>query len=161
MISFTFGVMGSGKTASLIDAYNEFTADGLKVAVVRTLNPVESRDGRILHSTPISVFLSRQESFDDVDVVIIDEAQFLTEQQMTKLCNMSKFRIMKFYGLLYDFNDVMFKASKRILSLASELEVLHTKCNRLGCLRPATSHNCTKTGLTKENYESVCCLHKI
>ena len=71
------------------------------------------------------------------DVIIIDEAQFLTEEQVNQLGNIVmqlKVPVMCF-GLKTDFQTKMFPGSKRLFEIAESISEIKTICK---CGKKAT-----------------------
>lgn len=73
--------------------------------------------------------------FETTDVIMIDEAQFLSEGQVDELYKISfKIPVMCF-GLLIDFSQHLFPGSKRLLELSESLQEIKTVCK---CGKKAT-----------------------
>ena len=63
--------------------------------------------------------------------ILIDEAQFLTEQQVEQLAKIvddMDIEIMCF-GLRTDFQSKLFQGSKRLMELADEIEEVKSRCS--------------------------------
>ena len=140
---FKYGAMGSSKTAqALITKYN-YEENDLKVWLIKP--SADTRDGRqILRSRigleaevevipPEMDILAR---FDetrrgDCNVIIVDECQFLTEQQIDELraiVNDRNVPVMCF-GLRTDFKTRLFPGSRRLMELADEIQEIKTMCD--------------------------------
>ena len=140
---FKYGAMGSSKTAqALITKYN-YEENDLKVWLIKP--SADTRDGRqILRSRigleaevevipPEMDILAR---FDetrrgDCNVIIVDECQFLTEQQIDELraiVNDRNVPVMCF-GLRTDFQTKLFPGSRRLMELADEIQEIKTMCD--------------------------------
>ena len=140
---FKYGAMGSSKTAqALITKYN-YEENDLKVWLIKP--SADTRDGRqILRSRigleaevevipPEMDILAR---FDetrrgDCNVIIVDECQFLTEQQIDELraiVNDRNVPVMCF-GLRTDFQTKLFPGSRRLMELADEIQEIKTICD--------------------------------
>ena len=140
---FKYGAMGSSKTAqALITKYN-YEENGLKVWLIKP--SADTRDGKqILRSRigleaevevipPEMDILAR---FDetrrgDCNVIIVDEFQFLTEQQIDELraiVNDRNVPVMCF-GLRTDFKTRLFPGSRRLMELADEIQEIKTMCD--------------------------------
>ena len=140
---FKYGAMGSSKTAqALITKYN-YEENGLKVWLIKP--SADTRDGKqILRSRigleaevevipPEMDILAR---FDetrrgDCNVIIVDECQFLTEQQIDELraiVNDRNVPVMCF-GLRTDFKTRLFPGSRRLMELADEIQEIKTMCD--------------------------------
>ena len=140
---FKYGAMGSSKTAqALITKYN-YEENDLKVWLIKP--SADTRDGRqILRSRigleaevevipPEMDILAR---FDETrrgscNVIIVDECQFLTEQQIDELraiVNDRNVPVMCF-GLRTDFKTRLFPGSRRLMELADEIQEIKTMCD--------------------------------
>ena len=140
---FKYGAMGSSKTAqALITKYN-YEENDLKVWLTKP--SADTRDGKqILRSRigleaevevipPEMDILAR---FDetrrgDCNVIIVDECQFLTEQQIDELraiVNDRNVPVMCF-GLRTDFKTRLFPGSRRLMELADEIQEIKTMCD--------------------------------
>ena len=140
---FKYGAMGSSKTAqALITKYN-YEENDLKVWLIKP--SADTRDGKqILRSRigleaevevipPEMDILAR---FDetrrgDCNVIIVDECQFLTEQQIDELraiVNDRNVPVMCF-GLQTDFQTKLFPGSRRLMELADEIQEIKTMCD--------------------------------
>ena len=140
---FKYGAMGSSKTAqALITKYN-YEENDLKVWLIKP--SADTRDGKqILRSRigleaevevipPEMDILAR---FDetrrgDCNVIIVDECQFLTEQQIDELraiVNDRNVPVMCF-GLRTDFKTRLLPGSRRLMELADEIQEIKTMCD--------------------------------
>ena len=111
---------------------------------------IDSRDGENLIQSRIGLkteayVISEDENIyrtfqmlrERYDVVIIDEAQFLTEEQINQLGNIViqlKVPVMCF-GLKTDFQTKMFPGSKRLFEIAESISEIKTICK---CGKKAT-----------------------
>ena len=138
--------MNSGKSDTLIKAAYNYTERGLSIV---TLKPsVDTKgDRRIVArggaervvdilATPdmnireaIKAFAA-ENHIEKLSCVLIDEAQFLTEDQVTQLMEIAKLDGISVlaYGLRADFKTKLFPGSKRLLELADNIEKLPTMC---------------------------------
>lgn len=128
---FLYGAMDSGKSLSLITrAYQAEKAD--KVIKVLTSQDrsgkpkVTSRLGvsRICdeynETTKLWDIVNEEDIW--IDELYIDEAQFLTAEQVDVLAEIaSQDRDIYCYGLLTDFKSELFPGSRRLVELADEL----------------------------------------
>lgn len=133
-VIFRYGAMGASKTANLIMMHYNYYERG-KTAII--LKPsMENRDGALTiksriglsaECTYIEDYLKDPKFY---DMIIVDEAQFLTKDQVNDLINYaeSKDIDIAFYGLKTDFRSEMFEGSKRIIELADKLEEIPTIC---------------------------------
>ena len=138
---FRFGAMGSSKTANALMTRYNYIDRGNNVIMLKPR--IENRDGEriirsrlgleaecmfveeFLESIPDSG-LSREE----YAAVIVDEAQFLTGEQVEKLAEIADIYNITVicYGLKTDFQSHLFEGSKRLLELADKIEEIPTVC---------------------------------
>lgn len=136
---FIFGSMGSAKTAqALIRRYN-FMERGY--AVVLAKPATDTRDGITKIKSRIGIeadalILAENERIKSViipsacDVIIVDEAQFLSESQVDQLREIvDDYGIPVYcYGLRTDFQSHLFEGSKRLFELCDGFEQLPSVC---------------------------------
>ena len=139
---FRYGAMGSSKTANAIMVQYNYTERGQKVLMVKP--KLDNRDGErtVLSRCGLKTECVFMEEVDAVDVrqydcVIVDEAQFLTKEQVRTLV-----RIVDecgvpviCYGLRTDFRGELFEGSRELLCWADTIEEIKTVC---WCGRKAT-----------------------
>lgn len=141
---FNYGCMGSAKTAqALITKYN-YEERGLKTLLLKPAT--DTRDGATLvksrmglEATAVIVasdlnLLSYMETAGKIDVVLVDEAQFLSPAQVDQLARLSLGRKLTVlcYGLATDFRTEFFPGSKRLFEIADELHEITSIC-KCGC----------------------------
>ena len=68
-------------------------------------------------------------------VIIVDEAQFLTKDQVNQLKQISQTIPVLCYGLLTNFKTELFEGSKRLVEIADSLSEIKSVCR---CGRKAT-----------------------
>ena len=140
---FKYGAMGSSKTAqALITKYN-YEENDLRVWLIKP--SADTRDGmQILRSRigleaqvevipPEMDILERfrQTQAGQCDVIIADECQFLTEQQIDQLrsiVNDYSIPVMCF-GLRTDFLTRLFPGSRRLMEVADTIQEIKTICD--------------------------------
>ena len=139
MLHFFHGVMGSSKTAQLLMQRYNYQQLGLKVALLKpavdtriSLSTVYSRVGLraeaevVLHPGD-SVreqlnWLAVQHAHNDYEYVFVDEAQFLSEEQVQELADLADDREIFCYGLKTDFMGQFFRGSAALLRLAEDIQ---------------------------------------
>lgn len=144
---FKYGAMGSSKTAqALITKYN-YEERGLKVWLLKPSADVRdgaltvmSRIGLQASALPVSPEMDIRTLYrgnEDVNVVIVDECQFLTETQIDQLRELvdEKNLPVMCFGLRTDFQTKLFPGSRRLLEVADEITEIKTMCE---CGRKAT-----------------------
>lgn len=133
-ISFRYGAMGSSKTANLLIINYNFSENGKKAIILKP--KCENRDGSTKIRSRIGLeaecifvedYLSNPQKY---DCILIDEAQFLTTEQVDKLSDIADdldIPIIAF-GLKTDFQSHLFEGSKRFIELADEIQEITTIC---------------------------------
>lgn len=139
-LHFKYGAMNSGKSDTLIKTAYNYEERGLKVLVIKPKIDTKSMDSVVArggHTRKIDILagtdtnLTEQiEKYTDIACVLVDEAQFLTEKQISQLYYIAKKRNISVicYGLRADFRTEMFPGSKRLLEIADNIEKLPTMC---------------------------------
>jgi thymidine kinase len=136
---FFYGAMGSSKTAdALMKRYN-YHERGMKAALLKP--KLENRDGEKIIRSRIGLqaecdyvedFLEsvKENGKPDYDAIIVDEAQFLSREQIDALSDIvDNYDIpVLCYGLRTDFQSNAFEGSARLLELADELIETSTVC---------------------------------
>ena len=140
---FKYGAMGSSKTAqALITKYN-YEENDMSVWLIKP--SADTRDGeQILRSrigleARVDVIVPGTDIYDlfrktkegHCDVVIVDECQFLTPEQIDQLraiVNDCGIPVLCF-GLRTDFQTHLFPGSMRLMELADCIEEIKTMCD--------------------------------
>ncbi|MBE6942783.1 MAG: thymidine kinase [Ruminococcaceae bacterium] len=140
---FKYGAMGSSKTAqALITKYN-YEENGLNVWLIKPgadtrdgENVVKSRIGLQADAQIISADMDVYAFFAEnkagaCDVIILDECQFMTPQQIDQLraiVNDYNIPVMCF-GLRTDFQTKLFPGSRRLMEVADAIQEIKTICD--------------------------------
>ena len=140
---FKYGAMGSSKTAqALITKYN-YEENGMKVWLIKP--SADTRDGAATLRSRIGLEATVEVIPPEVDiyarflgsrvrrcdVIIVDECQFLTEDQIDQLrtiVNEQNIPVLCF-GLRTDFLTRLFPGSRRLMELADVIEEIKTMCD--------------------------------
>ncbi len=140
---FKYGAMGSSKTAqALITRYN-YEENDLRVWLIKP--SADSRDGeavirsriglegvaQILSPEADVLEIFRTEQLGQCDVIIVDECQFLTEEQIDQLraiVDEHNVPVMCF-GLRTDFQCRLFAGSRRLMEVADTIQEIKTICD--------------------------------
>ena len=139
---FRYGAMGSSKTANALMVWYNYSERGQTALLVKP--QLDNRDGeRIIASraglSEPCVFMEELPSLDltGVACVIVDEAQFLTKEQVQQLVNIVDQKNIPVicYGLRADFQGNLFEGSHWLLAWADTIEEIKTVC---WCGRKAT-----------------------
>ena len=140
---FKYGAMGSSKTAqALITKYN-YEENDMKVWLIKPSADV--RDGvnilrsRIGLEAEVQVITPDQNVYDvftdtrqgTCNVVIVDECQFMTAQQIDQLrAIVNDYAVpVLCFGLRTDFQTKLFPGSMRLMELADAIEEIKTMCD--------------------------------
>ena len=140
---FKYGAMGSSKTAqALITKYN-YEENEMRVWLLKP--SADTRDGAATIRSRIglqaeceiatperNIYERFQQGFlDNCDVVIVDECQFLTAQQIDQLrAIVNDFSVpVLCFGLRTDFQTKLFPGSLRLMELADCIEEIKTMCD--------------------------------
>ena len=144
---FKYGAMGSSKTANLLITKFNYEEKGKRVLLLKSAsdnrdgaNIVKSRVGLSAEAGIIEQGSIMQQFRDKIrisDVILVDEAQFLTENQINELHEIvTGYNIPVIcYGLLTDFTSHLFEGSKRLVEIAESIAEIKTVCE---CGRKAT-----------------------
>lgn len=138
---FYYGVMGSSKTANALMKKFNFEECGKKVLLLKP--SLDTRNGKTLIKSRIglsteAIYLDKNNSVESTvknfypfDVIIIDEAQFLSTSQVDELRNMADNGIMVMcYGIRTDYTGHLFEGSKRILEVCDTIREIQSMCSR-------------------------------
>ncbi|HNW81444.1 MAG TPA: thymidine kinase [bacterium] len=140
---FRYGAMGASKTSNaLMVEYNYRERDQNALIMKPSIDTregvdiVKSRIGlgkkAILVFPASNVFeiINEQNIIKKIDCVIIDEAQFLSKDQVDQLCDVVDILSIPViaYGLRADFRGELFEGSLRLLAMADTIEEIKTVC---------------------------------
>ena len=134
---FRYGAMNCGKTTNLLQVAHNYEEKGLKVIIIKSSidkkgdNNIVSRLGV---ERTVDLLLNENESIninlDNLDCILVDEAQFLEPFQVKQLWIIAKLHNIPVicYGLKTTFKGELFKGSKALMELSDNLEELVTIC---------------------------------
>ena len=139
---FKYGAMGSSKTAqALITKYN-YEENGLKVWLIKPsadvrdgVDVLRSRIGleaRVQVIPPeMDVYETFRQERSDCDVIIVDECQFMTPEQIDGLrAIVNDFEIAVIcFGLRTDFQTKLVPGSRRLMEIADKFQEIKTMCD--------------------------------
>ncbi|NLP16591.1 MAG: thymidine kinase [Clostridiales bacterium] len=145
---FKYGVMGSSKTAQALITKFNYEERGMSVWLIKPIIDNRDKEGMLRSriglearayelSTDEDVYKSFLELKNKVDVIIVDECQFLTEAQVDQLSMI----VIEYdipvlcFGLRIDFRTKMFPGSKRLMEIADSITEIKTICS---CGKKAT-----------------------
>ena len=137
---FRYGAMNCGKSSSLMQVAHNYEQNDKKVLVIKSEIDTKGNDcleSRIGLKRKVDILLKKDGSIkeyynvlNDISCILVDEAQFLSEEQVDELYYITKYFDIPVicYGLKTDFQSKLFVGSKRLLELADELDELITIC---------------------------------
>lgn len=145
---FKYGAMGCSKTAQALITKFNYEERGMSVLLIKP--SVDTRDGATIVKSRIgleaeAVTVSPQENlysvytdrFSDRQVIIVDECQFLTPEQVDQLGDIViDFNVpVLCFGLATDFLTHLFPGSRRLFEIAESISEIKSVCK---CGRKAT-----------------------
>lgn len=143
---FRYGTMDSSKTANALMVQYNYMEKKQKAVLLKPqiedrdgVRKIRSRIGLEAECEFVEEFLKRAEedwfsgkddAYRGIDCVIVDEAQFLTAEQVDLFARVvDELDIPVIcYGLRTDFTGHLFEGSKRLFELANRLEEVPTVC---------------------------------
>ena len=137
---FKYGAMGSSKTANALITKFNYEERGMKVWLIKPsvddrdgANAVKSRIGLYAEAyvvTPDKDLMTEYKNHNDIDVIIADECQFLTPNQiddLRKIVDLYDIPVLCF-GLRTDFLTKLFPGSRRLFEVADSISEIKTIC---------------------------------
>lgn len=138
---FKYGAMGSSKSANALITKFNYEERNMKVWLIKPA--VDSRDGaNIVMSriglsaeaeviSPTDSICEKFDMHDRIDVIIADECQFLTPEQIDELRDIVDFKDIPVlcFGLRSDFQTHSFPGSKRLFEIADSISEIKTICS--------------------------------
>lgn len=146
---FYYGAMGCSKTANALMTRFQYLDRGLKVLLVKpAVDTRDDHDDNPIVRSRVGIEAQVDDVIDRDDnlwikystltpsIIICDESQFLTEQQVDQLKQIAEERDIPIYcyGLRTDFKTKLFEGSKRLFELCSKAIELESICT---CGKPA------------------------
>ena len=138
---YRYGAMNSGKTTLLLQVAHNYEERGMKVKILKPKIDTKGDDKIVTRiglkrkvdhlvekNEKLSNYLSKVK--DDIACILVDEAQFLTRDQVDELFMFSKLKDIAVicYGLRSDFKTIAFPGSLRLFEIADVMEELYTIC---------------------------------
>lgn len=138
---FRYGSMNSGKSIEILKVAHNYEEQGKRVILMNSsidtrsgVGHIASRIGLERDAHPVfpdsDVFAMVQEIDDGASCVLIDEAQFMTQQQVfecARVVDELHIPVMAF-GLKNDFQNHLFAGSEALLVYADKIEEMKTIC---------------------------------
>lgn len=151
---FHYGAMNSGKTTLLLQVAHNYEEKGMKIIIMKPAIDTKGEDkiiSRLGIERSVDIQLASSESVMEKigekikwliykpDAIIVDEAQFLTTEQVDELYLITKEYDLPVlcYGLRCDFQMQPFPGSARLLQIADDIKELKTICD---CGKKATQN---------------------
>ena len=141
---FKYGSMGSSKTAQALMTRYNYEAKGTRVWLVKSAadtrdgaDILRSRIGLEAHAFVVTPSMNVKELFEvqrmdgvNYEVVIADEAQFFTEEQIWQFREIASDHDVPVicYGLRTDFRCQLFPGSRALFMLADDIEEIASVC---------------------------------
>lgn len=177
------GTMKSAKSAQLI--MKGFLLDEQGKRVLTFKPETDIRDGAFVASRALTFkrpaivvprnddgsIMSKEVQNNNPEIILLDELQFFTVQQVEKLAEISVTHDMDIYayGLMISYNGTMFDSIKRAIECGFRINTIDMPCDH--CINDATHHllyldgqlQIDDSGISvedfadkKQKYESVC-----
>lgn len=138
---FFYGAMNSGKSTRIIQCAHNYEEQGMRPIIMKPKIDTKGNDqivSRIGAKRKVDFLIEPNaniydiivERYTNVDLFIVDEAQFLSEEQVNELMDVVidlKIPVMCF-GLRTDFQGNSFPGARRLLDIAHELTEIKTIC---------------------------------
>ena len=149
-LHFFYSTMNAGKSTSLLQSNHNYKESGLDTMIFIPNETSKLSKGKIVSRIGLNAkAIIADKNFDFIiyidkykskklSCVLIDEAQFLTKnqvQQLGQVADKLNFPVMC-YGIRTDFRGELFEGSSELLALADNLIELKTICSY--CVRKAT-----------------------
>ncbi|MDB2492344.1 thymidine kinase [Gammaproteobacteria bacterium] len=149
-LHFFYSTMNAGKSTSLLQSNHNYKESGLETMIFLPNETSKLSKGKIVSRIGLNAkaiiadkdfnfigYIDKHKS-KKLSCVLIDEAQFLTKnqvQQLSQVADKLNFPVMC-YGIRTDFRGELFEGSSELLALADNLIELKTICSY--CVRKAT-----------------------
>ena len=180
---FSYSAMNAGKSTILLQASHNYFERGMRTMLITSNLDNRVKKGKITsriglsedaelfdNNTNIYSLIDKFNFKNKISCVLIDEAQFLSDDQVWQLSDVvDKLKLpVMCYGLRTDFLGKLFSGSETLLSIADEIREIRTICH---CGKKATmvirqddKGNVIKSGAQieiggNEKYTSLCRLH--
>ena len=141
---FNYSTMNAGKTTALLQSAHNYRERGMNpllftpavddraaTGVIRSRIGIESKAVAFTDEDDLFSKVHEQLETENVHCVLVDEAQFLTREQvfeLTEVVDRLEIPVLCF-GLRTDFQGELFPGSRHLLAWADELRELKTICH--------------------------------
>lgn len=138
---FKYGAMGSSKSANALITKFNYEERGMRVWLIKPATDTRDGEGLIASRIGLSAkadIISHEESIialldkmSGIDVIITDECQFFTPEQIDELREIVNFRDIPVlcFGLRTDFMTHLFPGSRRLLEVVDSITEIKTICS--------------------------------
>lgn len=141
-IYYKHGTMFSGKSLRLISLYDSYTYKNKNVLVMKSSK--DTRDANVIKSRMsdkqiecytftdadklTDIVCKYRQEHGEPDIILIDEVQFITLDQVEQINILSlKYKIMC-YGLKVTYSGELFPAIAKLLTIAEDIEEIKSEC---------------------------------
>lgn len=144
-LRFSYGTMGSGKSLDLLTTAFNFETNHIPFAIIKS--SIDTRDGGEIRSrigdgvsrecmlvdqeTDLYDFYIRNIKAKNIQWLFVDEAQFLTEEQVDQLSDIVDYEDVDVwcFGLRTDFKTHLFPGAKRLFEIADKIKQIKSACS--------------------------------
>lgn len=138
---FKFGAMGCSKTAQALITKFNYEERNMKVLLLKP--SIDNRDGANIVKSRIglkeeavavgeneNIYEKYAKNHSDCNVIIVDECQFLTPEQVDQLADIviEKNIPVLCFGLSTDFTTHLFPGSRRLFEIAESISEIKSVC---------------------------------
>ena len=141
---FSYSAMNAGKSAILLQSAHNYHERGMHTMLLKPA--FDNRDPKADHivsriglnaeanvftpQTDLEVHIKAAHAAQPIDCVLLDEAQFLTPDQVWALARVSDYTKIPImcYGLRTDFKGELFPGSATLLAIADDVREIRTLC---------------------------------
>jgi len=147
-LHFFYSTMNAGKSTALLQSNHNYLESNLRTVLFIPKEIGSKCNGQIVSRIGLKAdaiiadknykFFSELEKMNDISCVFVDEAQFLSKQQVHELGRIAddlNIPVMC-YGIRTDFQGKLFEGSLELLAIADNLKELKTICSE--CDKKAT-----------------------
>lgn len=148
-LRFSYGTMASGKSLQVLTTAHNFGQRNIHFLIFKSsidtrdgANTIKSRIGNGIERECIPVspefnifeyiknYITSNNNIPELKWILVDEAQFLTEEQVDQLSDIVDYLDIDVYcfGLRTDFKTHLFPGSKRLFEIADKLEEIKSTC---------------------------------
>lgn len=142
-LRFSYGTMNSGKSTHILTTAFNYEQNGIDFIILKSAidtrentNIIKSRTGLSRECTLIESnfniyeYVKSLKKIKSIQWVFVDEAQFLTEEQVNQLSDVVDILDIEVwcFGLRTDFRTHFFEGSRRLMEIADKLIEMKSSC---------------------------------